>query len=881
MKNKDADDKEDDQAKSEIIEDDNQEEEKKNQEADKPLSETEVTEKPEDVDIKCPELEEAEKKDLVKNTKTKVKDVIENIHLPKMPKISKPSFLKKSSKEVKDSSPDNEVVDASDKVEIDEKDTNDDKKEILNSENPKVFITDEENKNVSPVKDSDNKENVLENDTGNEENEKVKDEAEVSDNSVLEKKSSIMDTLKSFKPPKMPNIFSKVKADNDEESAREESEQLLEEDKLDNEGKEEEKKEKDKDEKSSSLLTSMRSVVPLMFKKKSSLKEKDVEAGEADELLTNKEGENKEEIVKMEEINLDDEEKKDDTDNQSHTSEKKDPEKDDKEEDKIKSSTDRLKEIPTEAVRHFSSLDQQRKCSIIGVLLGLTLLITILLIAALVPGGWANHHRLVESGKFVETQTGCGKVWGHVEGEDMFMFRSLPYSVQVDRFEHSRLPASLDECGDELLLPANESRTCLRRTKLGTVGEEDCLTLDIATSSVVYNDLRPVVLFIPGDDPNLVPSSKLAKDTNTVWVTVSVRQGVLGFLRHDEISKTSTPPTSGNYGLGDLITALKWVQSNIEHFGGDNSRVTVLGHKQGASLVTALTAAEEGRGLYNRLWISGGAGRFGGNVDDHWNSVVQSVCDDDVTECLQDLEVEKLLEAVDNEGESWSHDNLPTRGETEMMTWITVDSHILTNELSDTWNNTPLKVPIIIGTTAQSEANSVNYQFSNWNDTDEVANIVESSLGNIDGNLPSLVLEMYNTTENTWTNYISMVSDVRTVCPLIELANELNTVKHDEKVVNKASVYVVDVPNLKGDSGNVADSSMDIAAILGLLEDDSKYVSNIQSKFYGFVRGNIDSLLGGVTLFKGENVAKVNQWDNCNFWKNTTDKLVPNFSKKF
>ena len=46
---------------------------------------------------------------------------------------------------------------------------------------------------------------------------------------------------------------------------------------------------------------------------------------------------------------------------------------------------------------------------------------------------------------------------------------------------------------------------------------------------------------------------------------------------------------SYNLGLSDLFAALIWVSSNIEHFGGDPSLVTLLGWGAGADLVNALT----------------------------------------------------------------------------------------------------------------------------------------------------------------------------------------------------------------------------------------------------------------------------------------------------
>ena len=70
------------------------------------------------------------------------------------------------------------------------------------------------------------------------------------------------------------------------------------------------------------------------------------------------------------------------------------------------------------------------------------------------------------------------------------------------------------------------------------VGDEDCLTLDVATSSVVYDNPMPVVVYLPGDDETLRPSTALAVSQGVVWVTVNVRQGVLGFLSHTLLSES-------------------------------------------------------------------------------------------------------------------------------------------------------------------------------------------------------------------------------------------------------------------------------------------------------------------------------------------------------
>lgn len=59
-----------------------------------------------------------------------------------------------------------------------------------------------------------------------------------------------------------------------------------------------------------------------------------------------------------------------------------------------------------------------------------------------------------------------------------------------------------------------------------------------------------------------------------------------------------TSETPGNLGLWDQHMALKWVQNNIGKFGGDPSRVTLMGHGSGAASVSMHMVSPTSKGIF-------------------------------------------------------------------------------------------------------------------------------------------------------------------------------------------------------------------------------------------------------------------------------------------
>lgn len=69
-------------------------------------------------------------------------------------------------------------------------------------------------------------------------------------------------------------------------------------------------------------------------------------------------------------------------------------------------------------------------------------------------------------------------------------------------------------------------------------------------------------------------------EKQTILVTINYRLGMLGFL-----SLNSTE-YSGNMGLKDQQLAMKWIHSNIDRFGGDSKRITIIGQSAGKRIAS-------------------------------------------------------------------------------------------------------------------------------------------------------------------------------------------------------------------------------------------------------------------------------------------------------
>ncbi|XP_023350801.1 pyrethroid hydrolase Ces2e-like isoform X2 [Sarcophilus harrisii] len=133
-----------------------------------------------------------------------------------------------------------------------------------------------------------------------------------------------------------------------------------------------------------------------------------------------------------------------------------------------------------------------------------------------------------------------------------------------------------------------------------TATSEDCLYLNIYVPDHAKEGARlPVMVWVHGGcllsgSASMYDGSKLSASQNIVVVTIQYRLGLLGFF------STGDEHASGNWGYLDQVAALKWVQENIAHFGGDPGHVTVFEESIGGMRVSSYVLYPISKTLFYR-----------------------------------------------------------------------------------------------------------------------------------------------------------------------------------------------------------------------------------------------------------------------------------------
>ena len=102
----------------------------------------------------------------------------------------------------------------------------------------------------------------------------------------------------------------------------------------------------------------------------------------------------------------------------------------------------------------------------------------------------------------------------------------------------------------------------------------------------------------------LFNGSHLAHEHNVVIAATNYRLGALGFMAFQSQSKAQA--TTGNWGILDQQSAMRWIKREIPAFGGDPDRIMIFGESAGAISTVLHLTLHGSNGLFSRgahVWL--------------------------------------------------------------------------------------------------------------------------------------------------------------------------------------------------------------------------------------------------------------------------------------
>ena len=147
---------------------------------------------------------------------------------------------------------------------------------------------------------------------------------------------------------------------------------------------------------------------------------------------------------------------------------------------------------------------------------------------------------------------------------------------------------------------------------------EDSLYLNVWTPAQSVDEKLPVMVWIHGGGFGSGYGHEMEFDgealckAGVILVTINYRLNYFGFFAHPDLRDEHG--VSGNYGILDQVAALRWVQENIEAFGGDKDNVTIFGQSAGGASIVSHLITDLSDGLFSKAIIQSGTFTMAGNI---------------------------------------------------------------------------------------------------------------------------------------------------------------------------------------------------------------------------------------------------------------------------
>lgn len=256
-------------------------------------------------------------------------------------------------------------------------------------------------------------------------------------------------------------------------------------------------------------------------------------------------------------------------------------------------------------------------------------------------------------------ETKQGKVRGYVY-DNISIFKGIPYA-KAERF-HAPQPVKPWE---GVLDATNYGYVCPLMEAPEPSGEllvphrywpmsENCQNLNVWTPAC-DGEKRPVMVWLHGGgffagsaiEQVAYEGENMCRIGQVVVVSVNHRLNILGYCDLSAFGEEYA--NSGNAGTDDIIAALRWVNENIESFGGDPENVTVFGQSGGGAKVTTLLQTPAADGLYAKgINMSGVIGTHLADSRGSGEELVRAMMEELEFEDVKELETvpyERLAEA--------------------------------------------------------------------------------------------------------------------------------------------------------------------------------------------------------------------------------------------
>lgn len=190
----------------------------------------------------------------------------------------------------------------------------------------------------------------------------------------------------------------------------------------------------------------------------------------------------------------------------------------------------------------------------------------------------------------------------YLEEWDQDVFLGIPFAQPPVGSLRYRWPQSLNSSFDGTRDATSYGFSCMQYGTSFNLSE-DCLTLNVIRPAGSAKAKLPVLVWIYGGGLGVGTSAdaqynmsgiiKTSQDLDmpTLGVSINYRVNHWGFFQNPQVLSEG----SSNAGLLDQRMALRWIQENIDSFGGDASRITIWGESAGAQSIAYQMFSYDGR----------------------------------------------------------------------------------------------------------------------------------------------------------------------------------------------------------------------------------------------------------------------------------------------